>query len=140
MYLGNKIMQHNKLGSRQNIHSFGVSYLCNFLDRAGFSILEMNTAPDHHYQILAKIGDKSLLIAVRTACHPDAGTIDSAALETLVRESEELGLLPHFASLSVVPTATNDIEVDGLPEGQDYKVIFNGISAVRNDELVAVNI
>ena len=134
------MMHQNNLGSTQNIHSFGVSYLCNFLYRTGFSILEMNTAPDHHYQILAKIHDKSILIAVRTACHPDAGTIDSAALEALVRASEELGVLPHFASLSVVPMATNDMEVGGLPAGQEYEVIFNGISAVRNSELIAVNI
>ncbi len=132
-------MDDNKLAPKQNIHAFGVSYLCTFLARAGFTILEWNTVLDHHYQILAKIKDKSLLIAVRTACHPDAGTIESTTLETLVKESEELGLLPHFASLSVMPMETNDIEVDSVSEGQDYKVIFNGIDAVRNSELLAVN-
>lgn len=134
------MMDDNKLDSKPNIHALGVSYLCSYLDRAGFTILEWNTIEDHHYQILAKANNKSLLIAVRTACHPDAGTIESSTLETLVRESEELGVLPHFASISVIPLATSDIEVDGLPEGQEYKVIFNGISAVRNSELLSVNL
>ena len=133
-------MDDKKVDSQQDIHAFGVSYLCAFLDRVGFTILEWNTVPDHHYQILAKANDKPLLIAVRTACHPDAGTIESTTLEALVKESEGLGVLPHFASLSVIPMATNDIEVDGSTEGQDYRVILNGISAVRNSELFTVNI
>jgi hypothetical protein len=80
------------------------------------------------------------MIAVRTSCHPETGTIDSSTLETLVREAEELGVLPHFASISVVPLESDGVEVDGPDEGQDYRVTFSGISAVGNPELLAVNV
>lgn len=133
-------MEYKDLGFKQNIHSFGVSYVCNYLDRAGFTILEVNYAQNHPYQLLARINDKCISIVVRTACHPDMGTVDYHTLESLVRESEELCVLPHFASLSVMPIKTNNIEVYGITEGQEYKVIFNGISAVHNSELLAANI
>ena len=124
----------------QNIHAFGVSYLCNFLDRSGFTILEVNTNPDHHYQLLAKINGKSLLIAVRTAYNPEMGTIDTSMKEKLLHESEELNAIPHFAGLSVIPLETSDIELENITEGQEFKVLFNGISVVRNSKLLAVNI
>ena len=135
-----KKMDYKNFGFKQNIHSFGVSYICNYLNRAGFTILEVNYAPNHPYQLLARINDKCISIVVRTACHPDSGTINYPTLESLVRESEELCVLPHFASLSLKPMETNDIEVDDITEGQEYRVIFNGISAVHNSELLAANI
>ncbi|NNK15253.1 MAG: hypothetical protein HKP52_13525 [Desulfofustis sp.] len=130
---------HKNLNSEQNIHAFGVSYLCNFLDRARFTILEVNTDPDHHYQLLAKINGKSLLIAVRTAYNPEMGALGTSNMEKLLRESEELNAIPHFAGLSLIPLETNDIEVEGITEGQEFKVMFNGISVVRNSEAFVVN-
>ena len=81
-----------------------------------------------------------MAIVVRTACHPDTGTMDYPTLESLVSESEELCVSPHFASLSIISMATNNIEVDDITEGQDYRVIFNGISAVHNSELLTASI
>jgi len=128
------------LCSAHNIHALGVSYLCNVLDRAGCTILEWNTIVDHHFQIFTRIHDKYLMIAVRTSCHPETGTIDASTLETLVRESEERGALPHFAGISVAPLDTDELEVDGITEGREYHVSFSGISAVGNPELLAVNV
>jgi len=133
-------MDCKSLDFKQNIDSFGVSYLCNFLDRAGFTILEVNYAPNHPYQLLERINDKCMSIVVRTACHPDIGTMDYTTLASLVRESEELCVSPHFASLSLIPMETQDIEVNGITEGQGHKVIFNGIIAVHDSESLAVNI
>ena len=132
-------MDFSTLGSKQDIHTLGVSYLCSFLDRVGFTILKCNTALDHHFQILAKIHDKSLLIAVRTSCRLDAVPIESSTLEALIKESEGFGALPHFAGLSVIPLAANDSEDDGLTGDHEYRVIFNGIRAVRKSALRAVN-
>ena len=134
------MMDYNNVDSTQNIHSLGVSYLGNFLDRVGFTILEVNTGPHHPFQLLVRINNKYLSIVVRTACHPAVGTIDSSALETLIGESEEQGFTPHFAGLSVIPMETNSIKINGSAEGQEYKVIFNGISAVHKSELLAVNV
>ena len=138
--MDNKKIDYKNFGFKQNIHSFGVSYICNYLNRAGFTILEVNYAPNSPYQLLARINEKCISIVVRTACHPDRGTIDYPTLESLVRESEELCVLPHFASLSLIATETNDIEVDDIIEGQEYRVLFNGISAVQNSELLVGNI
>ncbi len=135
-----KKMDYKNFGLKQNIHSFGVSYICNYLNRAGFTILEVNYAPNHPYQLLARINEKCISIVVRTACRPGIVTLDYPALESLVRESEELCVLPHFASLTVIPLETTDIEVDEITEGREYRVIFNGISAVHNSELLAANI
>ena len=123
-----------------DIHSLGVGYICSFLDRVGFTILEYNSKPDHHYQILAHINGRTLLIAVRSDYYPKVGTIDSASLEELVSESDELNALPHFAGLSVQPLDTNDIEVEGVvTKGLEYEVSFNGITAVKKSDLLAAN-
>ncbi len=123
---------------KQHIHLLGVSHLSNFLDRVGFTILEVNTDPNHHYQISVKINDKSLLIAVRTAFHPNLGTLDTHTIEKLLRESEVLKAIPHFAGLTVVPADKNNTEVDGSSEDQMFRVIFNGISAIRKAEIPSI--
>lgn len=133
------MMDCSMSSSTPDIRALGVSYLCSFLDRVGFTILEWNTALDHHFQILAKIHDKSLLIAVRPSCRLDAVPIESSTLEALIKESEGFGALPHFAGLSAIPLATNDSEVDGLTGDHEYRVVFNGIRAVRKSTLRTVN-
>lgn len=136
----NKVGAENKtLTSEQDIHVLGLSYICNFLDHAGFAIQEVNTDPNHHFQLLAEINDKSLLIAVRSAYAPKVGTIDTSTMQKLLRESEELNAIPHFAGLTVAPEETNDIEAEGKTEGQKFKIIFNGISAVRKSEVLIAN-
>jgi hypothetical protein len=125
--------------SDQNLHALGVSYVSRFLDRVGFTVLKTDTDPDNHSQIMARISDKSLLIAVRTACHPDMGTIDSSSLEMLVGESEKIDFIPYFAGLSVTPRSTKNIEMDGSTTRREYKVIFNGISAVSKSDFRALN-
>lgn len=124
-------MYQVNLGSNQSVHLLGVSYLSNFLDRVGCTILEMNTDPNHHFQLLTRVNKKSLLIAVRTAHHPGIGAIDQSTLENLIRESAKRDALPHFAGLSVMPITNNEIDKNGSINGQEYQVIFNGISAVR---------
>lgn len=124
-------MYQESLDYRHHIHLLGVSYVSNFLDRAGFTILEVNTDQNHHYQILAKINDKSFLIAIRNAHHPKLGTLDDCAMEKLLRESAKLNALPHFAGLTVVPVDRNDSEQDGSSEDQMFKVLFSGICAIR---------
>ena len=128
-------MYQESLDFKQNTHLLGVTYLSNFLDHVGFTIEEVNTDPDHHYQLLAKVNDKTLLIAVRTAHYPKSGTIDTLTMEKLLRESEEFNAIPHFAGLTLVPDKEIDLEADGSSEDQKYRVIFNGINAIRRSEL-----
>jgi hypothetical protein len=124
-------MDYENSKSQLNIHALGVRYICDYLDRAGFTIQEVNTDPDHHFQLLAKTNNKVFLIAVRTDYYPDIGTIDSATQEQLIRESERLNSIPHFAGLTATPIDTNDIEVDGLTEGRGYKFTFYGMTVVH---------
>ncbi|MGI9537193.1 MAG: hypothetical protein ACR2PB_08980 [Desulfocapsaceae bacterium] len=124
-------MYQESLDIKQHIHLLGVSYVSNFLDRAGFTILEANTDQNHHYQLLARLNDKSFLIAIRTAHHPKLGILDACAMEKLLRESAKLNALPHFAGLTVVPAAGNDSLLDGSSEDQMLKVLFSGICAIR---------
>lgn len=128
-------MYQESLDFKQNTHLLGVTYLSNYLAHVGFTIVEVNTDPDHHYQLLVKVNDKTLLIAVRTDHYPKSGTIDTWTMEKLLRESEKLNAIPHFAGLTLVPDEAVDNEADGASEEQKYRVIFNGITAVRRSEL-----
>jgi hypothetical protein len=125
------IMYQERLDFKQHIHFLGVSYVSKFLDRVGFTIVEVNTDQNHHYQLFVKIHDKSFLIAVRTDYHPKLGTLDTCAMENLLRESEKLNALPHFAGLAVAPVDVNDNGQDGSSEDHTLKVLFSGIRAIR---------
>ena len=79
------------------------------------------------------------MISVRTAYAPEIGTIDPSTLKKLVRESDQLNAIPHFAGLTVTPVEKNEIAVTDNTEMQEFKVIFNGISAVHKSEVLAAN-
>ena len=132
-------MDHRHLKSTQNVHALGVRYVSNFLHRVGFTIHEVNTDPDHHFQLLTKRKNRTMLINVRTAYYPDVGTLDKATQEQLINESEQLSAIPHFAGLSITELETNNIEVDRFTEDREYKFTFYGITVVHKSELLAVN-
>jgi hypothetical protein len=81
--------------------------------------------------LLVKVNHKTLLIAVRTAHYSKSGTIDEWTREKLLRESEELNAIPHIAGLTLVPDEAAGFESDGSPENQEFKIIFNDMTAVR---------
>ncbi len=132
-------VSNNPLKSKKNIHALGLSYICDFLKRAGFTILEVNTDPNHHFQLLAEINGKTFLIAVRSACAPEVGRIDTFTLEKLERESEKLNAIPHFAGLTIAPVEMKDMEFESVNLGQEFRIIFNGISAVGNLGVLTAN-
>lgn len=132
-------VDNNPLKSKKKIHALGLSYISDILTRAGFTLLEVNTDPNHHFQLLAEINEKTFLIAVRSACAPEVGRIDTFALEKLERESEKLNAIPHFAGLTIAPVEKKDMEVESVHVGQEFKIIFSGISAVGNSGVLTAN-
>ncbi len=139
VYNDKKIVVHANWDSEKNLHALGVNYIYNFLNNAGFTIHQVNNDPDHHFQILAKTNNKTMLIAVRTAYYPHIGAIDKATQEQLIKESEQVNAIPYFAGLAVKPLETTDMSVDGSTAGQEYKILFSGISVVSNPSSFAAN-
>lgn len=130
---------NNPLKSKKKIHALGLSYICDFLNRSGFTILEVNTDPHNHFQLLAELNERSFLIAVRSACAPEVGKIDSVTANKLEKESEKLDAIPHFAGLTIAPVESDNSEADSETESQEFIVIFNGISAVGSSEVLTAN-
>lgn len=126
-------MDKEKLELNQNIHALGISYIYTYLSSKNYIIYEVNTDPDHHFQFLAKIDEELVLIAVRAACHPDMGTIDTATHEQLLKESNRLEAIPYFAGLAVTAlNKTNGAKMVGVSGGGEYKIHFDGMSAINN--------
>ncbi len=123
-------MDNEKSESGPNIHVLGLSYIYNYLSGQGYTIYEVNTDPNHHFQILAKRANKLILVAVKTAYHPESGTIDKGKKDQLIKESDQLNAIPHFAGLAVTPLDTNNLEIDGFTKRQEYEITFNGITIV----------
>ena len=124
-------MDHQNSDSKLNIHALGVHYICYFLDRVGFTIHDVNRDPNHHFQLFAQMNDRAMLIAVRTACHPEVGTLYKATQEELIKEAEQLKAIPHFAGLSLTTINVIDSQVDDIARGNEYDVIFNGMTVLR---------
>lgn len=124
-------MDHNDLEFERNIHEVGIAYIHDLLDGVGFRINDVNKDPDHHFQLFAQKKDRAMLIAVRTACHPDVGKIDITTKKKLIEESKQLNATPYFAGLSLTVTKVNDIQVEDIIKGEEYNIIFNGMTVVR---------
>ena len=124
-------MDHKDFQSTQYIHERGVNYLKDLLDRVGFTIHDVNLDPDHHFQLFVQINKKAMLIAVRTACHPDVGTIDQTTQEELIKESEQRNAVPHFAGLSLTAMKVSDNQEEGSTEKSEFEVNFYGMNVVR---------
>ena len=123
-------MDMKNQSSKQNIHTLGLSYIYSYLNGEGYTIYEVNTDPHHHFQILAKRDDDLIIVIVRTAYDSETLTIDKNLQQRLVEESERLDATPHVARLSVSPLHTNNLEIDGVSEGTEYRVIFNGLTTL----------
>jgi len=123
-------MDNEKSESGLNIHVLGLSYIYSYLSCEGYTIYEVNTDPNHHSQILAERANKLILVAVRTAAHPEVGTIDKAKKERLIKESDQRNAIPHFAGIAITPLETNNLGIDGSTKGQEYEVTFTGITTV----------
>jgi hypothetical protein len=116
--------------SDQNIHALGLGYIYSYLSREGYAIYEVDTDPNHPFQILAKRENEFIIVAVRSAYHPDIGSIDKTTQQQLIEESDRLNAIPHFAGLTVTPVDTHHLEIDGFAPGKEYEIIFNGITIV----------
>ena len=114
----------------QDIHTLGLSYIYNYLDREGYTIYEVNTDPHHHFQIVAKRDDELIVVAVRTTCHPEIGAMDKTLQQQLIKESESIYAIPQVARLAVTPLESSGLEIDGLPVGKEYRVTFDGIATL----------
>ena len=124
-------MGHIVVESNKNIHELGVNYINDLLERVGFTIHEVNVDPDHHFQIYAQFKERALLIAVRTAYHPEVGTMDETMRARLVEEAKRLKAVPHFAGLALTTSAVNDSQIGEVFEEGMYEIFFSGMIAVR---------
>ncbi len=125
------IMDHKELEPKQDIHELGVNYVKDLLDRVGFTIHDVNKDPNHHFQLFVQINKRAMLIAVRTACHPDVGTIDEATQKELIKASKKRNAVPHFAGLSLTAKTGSDNQEGDLTQRGSCEVIFNGMTVVR---------
>lgn len=123
-------MSNKDLELTLNMHVRGINHVRKLLERSGFAILAVNKDLDSPSQLLAKVGDRSLLIAVRTACHPDAEILDEEIREQLIEESEKLNAVPYFAGIIIAPINGADIHAEDIAGGSEYKVIFNGMTVI----------
>ena len=119
------------LASKKNIHELGVKYIHDLLARVGFTISEVHTDPAHHYQIFAQFKERALLIAIRTAYHPNVGTLDDESRKKLVEAAGQLKAVPHFAGLSLTTSAANDSEIDDVSKKGGHEIFFSGMTVVR---------
>ncbi len=114
-----------------NIHERGINYVQDLLERSGFTIHAVDKDLSSPSQILAEVGYRKLLIAVRTACHPDEGKLDKEKRQKLIKESERLNAVPYFAGIILAAVKDGDIQAEDIVRGSDHKVIFNGMIVIR---------
>lgn len=124
-------MDNKDLEWKMNVHERGINYVQNILNRSGFKIHAVNKELSSPSQLLAKVGDRRLLIAVRTTCHPNAGNLDKENREKLIRESERLNAVPYFAGILLTSIHDGNIQMEDIAGGSEHKFFFNGMTVVR---------
>lgn len=121
--------QFQELMTEDEIHDFGIEIVFNYMKEEGFEILAVKTDRSINPQILASKDGQLTHVAVRTACYPEKGAIESEEMASqLIRYADDKNATCYFASVGIANAGgTNDEEMALPVKGAGFAVAFEGL-------------
>ena len=101
------------LMTEDEIHDFGIEIVFNYMKEQDFEVLAVKTDRGPNPQIFARKDGKLVHVAVRTACYPEKGSIESEEMAfQLIRYADQKNAACYFASVGIAnASGTNDEEM-----------------------------
>ena len=124
-------MSEPELMTPDDIHAFGVEIVYNQLLEAEWICESADVTADiaTHPQIVAHKDGELGFFVVRTAVHPERGSMESEEVyRTLVRHAKSHGADCYFASVSIANSESKTEAEMSIPvKGAKYHVAFDGL-------------
>lgn len=126
--------------SSQEIHEFGIEIVFNQMKEEAFEILVVNTDLDVNPQILANKDDQIIHVAIRTACYPNKGELESEEIAlSLIRYANENRASCYFASVGIANAeGENDDEMSIPRKGAGFYVAYEGLKILTTNDRIRV--
>lgn len=121
-----------ELMTEDEIHDFGIEIVFNYMKEEGFEILAVKTDRSINPQILARKDGQLVHVAVRTACYPEKGVLESEEMASqLIRYADEKNATCYFASVGIANAGGTTDEEMSLPvKGSGFAVAFAGLQTL----------
>jgi hypothetical protein len=129
-----------ELMSLQEIHEFGIEIVCGQMKNDGFEFLGVNPSLEIIPQIIAKKDGTLAHVAVRTACYPNKGQLESEEMAlALIRNANESGAKCYFASVGIVNADGHDDEGLAIAKrGAGFLVAYEGLQLLTTSDRIRI--
>ena len=127
------------LMTADEIHHFGIEVVHNYMTENGFEILSVVTDLGINPQIVARKDGELAMVAVRTACYPDKGSIESQEIaQKLIAFADSKNALCYFAPVGIANVdGSNDLEMSLPKKGAPFAVAFEGLLVLTSTDRIA---
>src|SRR5690349_3561364 len=133
-------MVNHEVMTEDDIHDFGINIVAEHSQKDGFEIVSINKDRQCNPQIVAKKKDQLAFIVIRTACYPNKGSIDDAALlYQLIAHANQHNAICYFASVGIANSEGQTDEEMSIPiKGAGYYVSYEGLLMLTRSDRVKV--
>ena len=133
-------MNNQEVMDEDDIHDFGINVVAEYSQKDGFEIVSINKDRKYNPQIVAKKNGQLAFIVVRTACYPNKGSLDDAALRSqLISNADQHNAICYFASVGIANSEGQTDEEMGIPiKGGGYYVSFEGLLILTRSDRVKI--
>ncbi len=131
-------MVNHEVMTEDDIHDFGINIVAEHSQKDGFEIVSIHKDRQYNPQIVARKDDQLAFIIVRTACYPNKGSIDDAALlDHLISHADQHNAICYFASVGISNSEGQTEEEMSIPiKGAGYYVSYEGLLILTRSDRV----
>ena len=122
-------MTNTNLMTDNEIHSFGVEIVAEYLIKDGYAIESVSKDFRINPQIIARKGNNLVYVVVRTDCYPNKGIIeDLEVVNHVILDAKKYDASCYFASVGIANAqGITDLEMSIPTKGSKYFVSYSGL-------------
>ena len=128
---GQTVMEIRQAMSPEDIHTFGVDIVRDWMEQEGFRILGVCWLPHYNPQIYAHREGQFYHVVVRTGIHPHRGTLGNEEGLACVEHASKFNALCCYAGLTLIHAEDISPGDSGPPKrGDGFYVNFEGLKVM----------
>ena len=121
------------------IHDFGIEVVVAHLKKEGYEIEGVNPKTGVNPQIIARKNGVLAFVAVRTACYPEKGILESSVHFHMIDFSDSHKAIPYFASVGICNAdGTTEKEMSIPIKGAGFHISFEGLLIIARSDRVSI--
>jgi hypothetical protein len=132
-------MERAQIMSVHEIHDFGIEVVATYLKKEGYVIDGVNPKIGVNPQIIARKAGVLAFIAVRTACYPEKGMLETNEHFQMIDFSDSHQATPYFASVGICNADGKTEKEMSIPiKGAGFHISFEGLLIIARSDRVRI--